>query len=300
MNLLHTYKNRMITLHIQMSSLNHSLSRPIEEVPNLIRNIRPRSTIPTTLHRRRTMSTIKRNPRNRESRPTPRISRLNMRPASTTRLPRALRRAAVVLDETIPQPPSHIDRQNIVIDAVNTKVRNRIVTAFTPADQASGNHSNGLELFAARARDGVRHAAAIREASGEALSFINTQVRFDSLAHGIEERDILPAGVSPAGVQAVGCDENGAFSGFLLLAVVRPLSAVGAPRGDVVHGAAARVPGKDQLVGLAVGVAGGDAQGVLALLAVDVDRVYAVLEGWSFAAASGVGALGEGVEVCCW
>jgi hypothetical protein len=60
------------------------------------------------------------------------------------------------------------------------------------------------------------------------------------------------------------------------------------------------VPGEDELVGLAVCVAGGDAEGVLALLSVDVDRVYAVLEGWGFAAPSGVGALGQDVEVCGW
>jgi len=60
------------------------------------------------------------------------------------------------------------------------------------------------------------------------------------------------------------------------------------------------VPGEYELVGLAVGVVVRDAEDVLALLAVDVDGVFAVVEGGGFAAARGVGALGEDIEIFRW
>jgi hypothetical protein len=197
--------------------------------------------------------------------------------------------AAVVCDKFIAHGTTSGDVECAVTDAVDTEVRDRVGAAATAAKLAAGDNSDGAEVLGARAGDGEGHGTAVGETDSEALALVDAEVVLDGLPHGVDERDVLAAGVAPAVVQALRRDENGAFVRHPLLPVVGPQGTVAAPARDVVHGSADPVKGEDEPVRLASVVPARYADNILPGLAIDGDRLGSRRQSWCLAAARRVG-----------
>jgi hypothetical protein len=172
--------------------------------------------------------------------------------------------AAVVLHESVGELDAAADRQHVVADTVDTEVGDWVGAAVAAADQTASDGRNGAELARARAGDGVGHASAVGETSGEALSLVNTEVGFDLLDDGVDESDVGTTAVGPAGVDAVGGDEDGGALSVQSLKAVPGLDAVAIDH--IVHGTTAPVEAKDQAVRVVGVVVLRDFQGVLATI----------------------------------
>jgi hypothetical protein len=173
-------------------------------------------------------------------------------------------RAAVVLDESVGELDTAGDGQDVVADTVDAEVGDWVGTALTAADQTASDGCDGAEFTSARAGDGVGHAGAVGETSGEALSLVNAKVGFDLLDDGVDESDVGTTGVGPACIEAVGCNEDGGALSVESLKAVPGLDAVAVD--DIVHGTAAPVEAEDQAVRVAGVVVVGDLESVLATI----------------------------------
>jgi hypothetical protein len=168
--------------------------------------------------------------------------------------------AAVGLDESLREALAHVNGKDVVADTVDAEVGNGVVTAIAARDQTAGNGCNGTELAGARASDGVGHAAAVGEASGEALRLVNAEVGLDLLDDGVDEGDVRAATVGPAIINAVGGNEDSRALGESVKAVpFRNAVTVD----DITHGASTPVEAKDQTVGVAGVIVVRDLESVL-------------------------------------
>lgn len=109
----------------------------------------------------------------------------------------------------------------------------------------------------------MAHGTTVTEASSENLLLINAEVLLGKSKHLISEGDVLTTLVSPASVKTVGGDEDGRVASQVAKAIVTALD-------DVAHISAAPVVAEDETVGLIVLVVVGQLEGVLAVLAVDL------------------------------
>jgi hypothetical protein len=157
-------------------------------------------------------------------------------------------RAAVVLDESVGELDAAGDGQDVVADTVDAEVGDWVGTALTAADQTASDGCDGAEFTSARAGDGVGHACAVGETSGEAGCLVDTKVGLDLLDDGVDESNVGTTCVGPASVDAVGCDEDSGALGESLKTV--PWSNAVAID-DIVHGTAAPVETEDQAVRVA-------------------------------------------------
>ena len=156
--------------------------------------------------------------------------------------------AAVVLDEGVGELDAAADGEDIVTDTVDTEVGDGVLATLAAGDQTAGDGRNGAEVTSLGASDGVGHAAAVGEASGETLSLVDAKVGFDLLDDGLDESDVTTALVGPAIVDTVGRDEDGRALGESVQAV--PFGNAVAVD-DIAHGASKPVEAEDQAVGVA-------------------------------------------------
>lgn len=199
------------------------------------------------------------------------------------------RLASVVLGELVGQFDAAVEGQHGVVDAVDGEVSDGVGAPVAATDDAAAEDADGAEGAGAGAGQRVAHAAAPAEARGEAGGLVDAEVGLDLLDDGVDEGDVLAAVVGPAGVAAVGSDEDGAALG----ASRQPVPGLDTRAvDDVVHVAAAPVEAKDELMGFARVVSLGHLEDVFAI----IDVVDAVGQGGLFAATGGVGCMGGGEE----
>ena len=168
--------------------------------------------------------------------------------ATGRRLSDLLGLATVVLDEGVGELDAAADGEDIVTDTVDTEVGDGVLATFAARDQNAGDGRNGAEVASFGASDGVGHAAAVGEASGEALSLVDAKVGLDLLDDGLDEGDVTTTRVSPAIVYTVGRDKDGGALGESFKAVpLRNAVAVD----DIAHGASKPVEAEDEAVGVA-------------------------------------------------
>lgn len=168
--------------------------------------------------------------------------------AAGRRLSDLLGLAAVVLDERVGELNAAADGEDIVADTVDTEVGDGVLATLAAGDQTAGDGRDGTEVASLGASDGVGHAAAVGEASGEALSLVDAKVGLDLLDDGLDEGDVTATLVGPAIVDTVGGDEDGRALGESVKAVpLRDAVAVD----DITHGASKPVEAEDQAIGVA-------------------------------------------------
>jgi len=168
--------------------------------------------------------------------------------------------ATVVADESVGELNASADGKDVVTHTVDPEVCDGVFPAVAATDQTAGDGGNSAELASASASDGVGHAAAVGETSGEARGLVNAEVGFDLLDDGVDERDVCTASVGPAVVNAIWGNEDGGALGESLEAV---------PDGNAVavdyiaHGPAKPVKAEDEAVRVARVVVVRDLEGVL-------------------------------------
>lgn len=114
----------------------------------------------------------------------------------------------------------------------------------------------------------MAHGTTVTEASSENLLLINAEVLLGKSKHLISKGDILTTLVSPASVETVGSDKDGRVASQVAKAIVTALD-------DIAHVSAEPVVAEDETVGLVVLVVVGQLEGVLAVLAVDLQGLDA-------------------------
>lgn len=124
--------------------------------------------------------------------------------AAGRRLSDLLSLAAVVLNEGVGELDTAADGEDVVADTVDAEVGDGVLAAFAAGDQTAGDGRDGAEVASLGASDGVGHAAAVGEASGEALSLVDAKVGLDLLDDGLDEGDVTATLVGPAIVDTVG------------------------------------------------------------------------------------------------
>lgn len=201
----------------------------------------------------------------------------NLLTTAGSRLSDLLGLAAVGLDKCLREALAHVNGEDVVADTVDAEVGDRVVATIAAGDQTAGNGRDSTKFAGARASDGVGHAAAVGEASGETLRLVDAKVGLDLLDDGVDEGDVRAATVGPAIVDAIGGNEDGGALGESVEAVpFRDTVAVD----DIAHGASTPVEAKDQAVGVAGVIVIRDLESVLAT----IDVLNAGLEGGPAAA----------------
>jgi len=168
--------------------------------------------------------------------------------------------AAVVVNESVGELDATADGQDVVADTMNAEICDRVVAAVAAADEAGSNGSDSAELTGASASDGVGHATAVGEPSGEAGPLVDAEVGFDLLDDGVDESDVGASLVGPAVVDAIRSDEDGrALSESLEAVPDRDAVAVD----YIAHRATEPMEAKDEAVRVAGVIVVGDLEGVL-------------------------------------
>jgi hypothetical protein len=114
----------------------------------------------------------------------------------------------------------------------------------------------------------VAHGPAVAPACGEELALVDAEVVLEHGHELVSEGNVFTTAVGPAGVQAVGGNEDGAVTG-------EGPQAVEAAASNVVHGPITPVVSKDNTVGFAGVIVVGKLENVLPLLAVNVNGLSA-------------------------
>lgn len=112
----------------------------------------------------------------------------------------------------------------------------------------------------------VAHCTTIAETSSKDVALINTQLVENLVKNGVGEGNILSVVVGPSSIQPVGGNEDGRVLGPRLETVVTTAN-------NVAHVTIQPVVADDELVGSVGVVVAWESQGVLAVLAVDVDAL---------------------------
>jgi hypothetical protein len=193
--------------------------------------------------------------------------------------------ALVILNKLIRQSHTPIKWQNLIIDAMNTQVSDGVVAALTSTNQATAQHTYGLELLGPRTSKRVTHPTAPTEARREARARIHTEVTLDLLDDSVDKGNIFAIGVGPASILAIGRYQDGT-SLCSAFETVPGLNAVTV--GNRVHVSASPMEGEDKVMWLVWVVVVGDFQDVLAA----IDVVDSVAESRLFAAARGCSGIG--------
>jgi len=225
------------------------------------------------------VATVKRNPGDRIARLASIKHSLDMLPAIAAWIRGVCRSTAVVLDKAIAHGLAAADVQSPVVEPVDAEIRNRVVPARTTRQLSASEDSDGPEVLGTSTGNRVGHGTAVRESQAEALTLVNAEIALDVLDHGVHKVHILAAAVAPAVVETLWGYENRTLCGLALQTVVRPELPVRAAAGNVVHGAAHPVEGKDEFVVLVAVIAGWDAHLELSVLAVHADGSDAGVEG---------------------